>query len=167
MSKQIKVKPVKEQKDKKHYVNTVWEILNAGYKHVKGGLHFKSKQELIEKTEMWKLIIYRGEVVAVTVYKAKKGLKLVAMSVGNKFRDIAVKLLGEVIQRDLKQCWMELSEAAERFVMNLGGAKYVLPNYVAEKVLGKQVEPVGDGVHYVREIMGVKKEKILLGTVKL
>jgi hypothetical protein len=62
---------------------------------------------------------------------------------------------------------MELSEAAEKFVMQLGGDKYILPNHMVEKILGKEVIPVEDGIHYIREIMKIKKEKILLGTVKL
>ena len=166
MYKHIKIIALKKLSEKKHYVNSVWEILNMSYKKVQGGLYFTSKKNLINSTYIWKVILYKGEVIAVTIYKEKHGVKLVAMSVGNHFRELAVKILGDVIRRDLKQCWMELSEAAERFVMKLGGARYVLPNYIAEKVLEKHVQLASDGVHYVREIMGVKKEKILLGTVR-
>jgi hypothetical protein len=167
MKKQIKIKTVKEKNQKMHYVNSVWEVLKEGYEKVQGGLHYASKEELMQKTDMWKVICYRGEVIAVTVYRAKKGLKLVAMSAGRRFRELAVKLLGRVVQRDLKQCWMELSEAAEKFVMKLGGGRYILPDYIARTVLEKEVQPAGDGVHYIREIMGIQKEKVLLGTVKL
>jgi hypothetical protein len=62
---------------------------------------------------------------------------------------------------------MELSEAAERFVLKLGGDKYIFPNHIAEKLLGKEINLANDGIHYTREIMGVRKEKILLGTVRL
>ena len=97
---------------------------------------------------------------------SKKGLKLVALSVGKRFRDIAISALEKVIKKDLKQCWMELSEAAEKFVLRLGGDMYILPNHLAEQVLGKEIQLTRDGIHYSREIMGMKKEKIILGTVK-
>lgn len=167
MKKQVKIKTLTSKEQKDQYINDVWQVLLEGYKNVKGGLHFKSKIELIEKTHIWKAICYEGRVIGVTVYKIKKGLKLVALSVGTKFRDVAVVALKKVVKRDLKQCWMELSEAAEKFVLKLGGDKYVISNHVVEKILGKYVNPVDDGVHYVREIMGIKKEKIMIGTVKM
>jgi len=166
MQRKVEIKTLNNREEKEQYINSVWRVLNEGYKNVKGGLHFKSKAELLEKTEFWKVICYQGEVVAVTIYKAKKGLKLVALSVGKKFREIAVSALKNVIKKDLKQCWMELSEAAEKFVLGLGGDKYILPNYLVEQVLGKEIQLTSDGIHYTREIMGMKKEKILLGTVK-
>ena len=165
--KDLKIKTVHENKEKMTYIHEVWNILNEGYKKVVGGLHFKSKYDLIIKTHSWKVVCYKGEVIAVTVYKVKRGLKLVALSAGEHFRDIAVAALRRVLKRDLKHCWMELSEAAERFVMSLGGAKYILPVYIAEKVLEKEIHPAEDGAHYIRTIMGIKKEKVLLGTIKL
>jgi len=166
MKKQVKIRTLNNKGQKEQYVNDVWQVLVEGYKNVQGGLYFKSKVELIANTHIWKVICYRGEVVAVTIYKAKKGLKLVALSAGRKFRNIAVEALKKVIKRDLKKCWMELSEAAEKFVLQLGGDKYVLTNDVVESVLGKEIKPIEDGVHYMREIMGIQKQKILLGTVK-
>lgn len=167
MKKRLKIRTITDTAQKEHYLNDVWSILQEGYKSVKGGLFFKSRLDLVIKTDMWKVICYQGKVVAVTIYKAKRGLKLVALSAGRKFRDVAIEALKKVIRRDLNQCWMELSEAAEKFVMQLGGDKYILPNHMVEKILGKEVIPVEDGIHYIREIMKIKKEKILLGTVKL
>ena len=149
------------------HIDVVWDILNEGYANVKGGLFFRSKMELLESTSLWKVILFKGVAVAVTIYKAKRGLKLVAMSVGRKFRDIAVTALGKLIRRDLKRCWMELSEAAEKFVLKNGGVDYVVPNHMVEKILEKEVVLSADGIHYEREVMAMRKEKILLGTIKL
>ena len=165
--KNIKVKAVRDNKEKEHYINDVWDILKKGYERVDGGLHFKSKFDLIVKTYLWKIVLYKDSVIAVTVYKAKKGLKLVALSAGTRFREIAINALKRVIKRDLKYCWMELSEAAEAFVMKVGGDKYILPNSIAQNLLDKQVEPKEDGIHYCRTIKGVRKEKVLIGTVQL
>jgi len=165
--KDLKIKILNSNKEKEKYIDEVWDVLTEGYRKVQGGLHFKSKYELIISTEFWKVICYKGKVIATTVYKAKKGLKLVALSVGNFFRDIAISELKKVIKRDLKYCWMELSEAAEKFVMKLGGEKYIFPSAMVARVLGKEVELIDDGIHYIRLIMGTKKEKVLLGTIKL
>ena len=167
MQKQIRIREVNSQHLKKEYVEEVWEILKEGYAKVKGGLHYRSKEDLIHKTDMWKVITYRGKCVAVTVYRKKQGIKLVALSVGREFKNIAISALRKVVKTDLKKCWMELSEAAEKFVMQLGGDKYIVPNNIAEIVLGKPIKLTSDGIHYVREIMGVPKEKVLVGTVKL
>lgn len=158
---------VDAREEKEKYVDSVWEVLKEGYENVKGGLFFKSKLELLKSTKMWKVILFHGAVVAVTIYKVKNGLKIVALSVGQKFRDIAVAALARLIKHDLKSCWMELSEAAEKFVMKNGGKHYVVPNYLVENILGKEVSLADDGIHYIREVMGMRKKKILLGTVRM
>jgi len=167
MKKAVKLKKVETNIEKEQYVNSVWKVLKEGYSNVKGGLYFKSKKDLIDQTAYWKVVLYRDRVVAVTVYKVKKGLKLVALSTGNKYREVALNVLRRVIKRDLKKCWMELSEAAEKFVLRLGGDRYIIPNDIVEKILEKNIQLVDDGVHYIREIMGLKKEKILVGTIRL
>ncbi len=167
MKKNINIRTVATKEEKEKYISGVWNVLSAGYENVKGGLHFKSKIDLIDNTKKWKVVFCRGEVIAVTVYKAKKGLKLVAFSAGRKFREIAIATLKRIIKRDLAICWMELSEAAEKFVMNIGGDKYIIPSYAAGNVLSKDVAQAEDGVHYIREIMGIPKQKVLLGTIRI
>ena len=156
---------LKNENEMLKHIDSVWAILEEGYANVKGGLFFKSKSELLKTTVLWKVILFQGNVVAVTIYKAKKGLKLVAMSVSKIFRDIAVTALALLIKRDLKTCWMELSEAAERFVMKNGGDNFIVPNYLVEKILGKEVCLADDGIHYTRKVMKMNKEKVLLGTI--
>jgi hypothetical protein len=155
------------KEEKELYVSNVWKILFAAYENVKGGLFFTSKVELISSTSLWKVVVRNGEVIAVTIYKAKHGLKLVALAINNAFKDIAKKALSKIIKADLKKCWMELSEAAERFVMKLGGDKYILPSHMVAKVINKEIRLSDDGVHYVRNIMGEDKEKVLLGTLHM
>ncbi|MEA2092274.1 MAG: hypothetical protein U9O83_07915 [Campylobacterota bacterium] len=167
MKTTTKILMLKKENEMLNYIDRVWEVLEEGYENVKGGLYFKSKSELLTNTTLWKVVLFQGKVVAVTIYKAKKGLKLVAMSISNKFRDVALSALARLIRRDLKICWMELSEAAESFVMKHGGKDYIVPNHLVEKILGKNILLADDGMHYTREVMHMKKKKILLGTIKI
>jgi hypothetical protein len=146
------------------FISEIWMLLKKAYANVKGGLLFESKKELLEKTAQFKVVLHKNSVVAVTIYKAKRGLKLVAMATNNDFRDIAIPSLGKLIQNDLKTSWMEVSESAEKFVMRNGGNKFKIENSFAEKLLNKAIEPSIDGFHYTRNIANINKEKIILGT---
>ena len=150
---------------KSHYVDSVWSLLKAGYQNVKGGLFFSSKEELINTTAQWKVIVINHTVIAVSIYKAKKGLKLVAMTAckAKEYKKIAVSALAKLIKKDLKTCWMELSESAEKFVMRFA-KEYVLKNTVAAKILDKEITLSEDGVHYYRTIKNIRKEKVIIGT---
>ena len=52
MQQKVKIRTLNNREQKEQYINGVWEVLKEGYKNVKGGLHFKSKTELIEKTKL-------------------------------------------------------------------------------------------------------------------
>jgi len=156
---------LKRDRHRVKYIDRVWELLISGYQDVKGGLLFETKEDLLSTTAQWKVIMYGKRVIGVTVYKVKRGLKLVAMCVTkiDTYRKMALQVLEKVIRNDLKKCWMELSEGAERFVMKFAKA-YVIPNHLVPSILGKKIELSDDGVHYARVIQNIKKEKILLGT---
>jgi len=147
------------------YIDKVWELLEDGYKDVKGGLFFTSKENLLQTTAQWKVIICNNKIIAVTIYKAKKGLKLVAMTVSKvaEYKKTALNALVKLIKKDLKTCWMELSEAAERFVMRFA-KDYTIKNNLVEQIIEKEITLSSDGVHYFRIIKNINKEKILLGT---
>ena len=83
-----KVLTLKRNTQKSKYIDTVWKILVDGYSDVKGGLFFENKNILLETTSQWKIIIYKGKVIAATIYKKKKGLKLVALTIckANKYK---------------------------------------------------------------------------------
>lgn len=156
---------LKRDNQRLRYIDRVWELLEEGYKDVKGGLFFSSKENLLKTTVQWKVIVCNNKIIAVTIYKAKKGLKLVAMtaSKATEYKNIAVKALAKLIKKDLKICWMELSEAAERFVIKFAG-NYVIKNSLVSQIIDKDITLSADGVHYFRTIKNINKEKILLGT---
>lgn len=74
----------------------------------------------------------------------------------------------EIISHDLANCWMELSENAERFVMlHCGGERFLIGSELAAKVLEKPIQWAESAYHYVRTINNIPKTKVLLGTVCL
>ncbi len=156
---------LRRDSEKSKHINIVWELLEDGYKDVEGGLFFASKEELLNTTSQWKVIMLNNKIIAVTVYKVKKGLKLVAMTVSkaNEYRKIAVVALAKLIKKDLKTCWMELSENAERFVMKFA-SDYIVKNSLVAQIIEKDITLSDDGIHYFRTIKNTNKEKILLGT---
>lgn len=152
----------------KTHLPAVWALLSQAYESVEGGLHYNSPGDLIANTCLWRVVICEGQVVAVTIYKKKLGLKLVALAACAESKKLARMGLIRIIRRDLKRCWMELSEAAERFVMRYcGGQHYMIHRDIAAKVLGKVIAPGTTDYHYVRQIQSLAKEKVLLGTVQL
>ena len=150
------------------YQAQVWALLVASYEKVAGGLHYETVAQLVNSSAEWKVVLHNRQVVAVTVYRAKKGLKLVAMASCNKLRQLGRLGLMRVLSQDLKRCWMELSEGAERFVMRYcGGDRYLINNSLACQILEKdEVIAAENSYHYYREVNNVRKQKILLGTVR-
>jgi len=115
--------------DKSLYLPQVWKILDRAYSNVDGGLLFSDELDLLRKTSIWKIAIIDGRVVAVTVFKRKFGQKLVAMGIDSSFHrpDEAKAALAKLIESSLERAWMEVSEAAESFVMKYcRGEKYLI-----------------------------------------
>lgn len=148
------------------YRQQVWQLLAESYARVTGGLNYTCAEELISTSARWKLALHGGRVVAVTIYKAKKGLKLVAMAACRQARDWGRRALINIIRQDLRHCWMELSEQAEHFVLKYcGGHRFIIHNSLVPHLLDKPVTPFEqDGFHYCRTIQGQSKLKIAVGT---
>lgn len=148
------------------YATQVWQVLADAYASVEGGLNYESLEDLMGSSAQWKVVLHNRRVAAVAVYRAKKGLKLVAFAACKNIKKLGCLGLVKIISADLKYCWMELSEHAERFVMQYcGGDKYIIGNSLVSHILDKPVELADSGYHYVRVINHVRKTKVLLGTV--
>jgi hypothetical protein len=103
MKNHTKTITIRNSEAKELYINNVWTILFEAYKNVKGGLFFHSKEDLVASTAFWKIVMSNGEVIAVTIYKAKHGLKLVALAINDAFKEVAKKALAKIIKADLKK----------------------------------------------------------------
>jgi len=149
----------------------VFSILKEAYTNVEGGLHFKNSDELICKTSLWRVIYYNATIVGVVVYKSKNGLKMVALALANfcnkSIKNYTKQMLSFIFKLTFNNSWMEVSEAAEKFILKNGGEKYLVPNKYAAKLTKKDIlELCDDGYHYKREINGIIKTKVIIGNPK-
>lgn len=155
---------LKEKQDKAQFLEQVWNILEASYRQVPGGLHFSCPAEMLADTDEWHLIIENNQVQALTLHKYRHGLKLVAL--GKSRASCARAALKQLICHALQHGWMELSDQAEVFVMReCEGHRFILHASLAAQLLRKTIFPAEqDGFHYRRHIMGMLKTKLILGT---
>jgi hypothetical protein len=151
--------------DKTIHLNRVWEILQKSYKNVNGGLLFTSKEDLLCNSSEWKLIFYRKKVVGVMIFKAKFGRKIVAIGRDERYGQYSINALALSLEQTLYYAWMEVSEKAEEFILKYCNVYQLLIHQsIAIMLISKTIEPLEDGYHYFREIAGIKKAKILIGT---
>ena len=152
----------------RNFIEPVWQLLVKAYQHVKGGLLYRCPADLLNDTHRWRLVLHHGRVIAVTIYKSKRGWKLVAMATcrEDKVCSKSRQALRRLICADLPRCWMELSEHAERFVLGVcGGHRFLVHASLAAELLNKPVLPASsDGYHYLRNIAGIIKQKVIVGT---
>ncbi|MBE9610835.1 hypothetical protein [Chitinilyticum piscinae] len=155
------------QQSMRHYLEQVWALLEDAYRDVAGGLHFADHAALLDESARWQLALCDGRVLAVTVFKAKKGLKLIAMAAACELAG-ARDALCEMLRRALRQAWMELSGRAESFVMKYcDGHRFLIHGSLIPQLLDKPIEATAaDGYHYVREILQQRKTKIAVGTFR-
>ncbi|MEG3755223.1 hypothetical protein [Psychromonas arctica] len=158
-------KKITTQSEMVQFVAPVWTLLSEAYENVKGGLNFDSKQDLIDSTCQWKIVFSGKKILAVTIYKAKKGLKLVAMATNKLFKSIAKPALIQLIKNEIKHCWMELSEAAEHFVLKYcNGRQHMINKSQISALLNKSISlDSDDHYHYYRTIKNIRKQKIIVG----
>jgi len=160
-------------KDEKVFiVDDVFKILEDSYRDVKGGLHFADKDELINKTNLWKIIYLDEVIVGVIIYKAKNGLKMVALGIANfisrKSQSYIKTMLSSIFKLTFSNTWMEVSEGVERFIIKNGGDIFFIKNTMAVQLTGKEILSLDkDGYHYTRKINGIVKTKIMIGTFKI
>ncbi|EKO3587249.1 hypothetical protein [Vibrio cincinnatiensis] len=150
--------------EKEAYLAQVWDILQASYQQVPGGLHYSKPQDALNKTDEWHLIVENDQVLALTLHKYKHGVKLVALAksrlAGSR------RALKQLIEYALLHGWMELSDQAESFVMReCQGHRFLIHASFAPLLLKKTILPAeGDSFHYRRRIMQSVKTKLLLGS---
>lgn len=147
------------------YLSSVWALMTTSYAGVAGGWHYDTPEQLLADSARWHLAEHEGCILAATLYKAKKGLKLMAMGAATRPRRTALVALQQLILEDLPHCWMELSENAERFVLkHCGGHRYILHRSRVIQLLGTDLAGAKDTYHYQRQICGIQKQKIALGS---
>ena len=167
----LKTEDIKSVAERAFIADEVFELLSVAYANVRGGLLFSSADELVMNTSVWRVIYFQSTIVGVVIYKAKRGLKMVALALANNLTKPIKKhtktMLSYLFKVTFSNSWMEVSEGAERFILGIGGDRFIMPNSYASSLTGKDILDLDDdGLHYYREINGVVKRKLIIGTFK-
>lgn len=150
------------------YIDVVWDMLQAAYKDIGGFLTAKSKNELIKKSSLWKLVRKNNKIVAVAIYTSKHGgRKLIAVAADGT--SIGKDALYSIIREDIKmmaqrQAWAEVSGKME-YLYNKFGAVVVPSKYIQDILRGKEISNQKSDGHYSRYIKGTPHEKIIFGWI--
>lgn len=147
------------------YIDPIWDIIQTSYAPIGGFLSASSKEDLIKKTGMAKLVRKDSKIVAVMIYKDDQGRKGIAAGTdgSTEGKKWLMKMFKEDV--DLERSWGEFSGKAEHLMLKSGGVP--IPNSLAAQILNKPILDLNpDGFHYTREIMGEPHEKILIGSLK-
>lgn len=159
---------VTNNNDMSKYVDIVWDMLQNAYKEIGGFLTAKTKDELIKKSSLWKMVRRNGKILAVKIYTSKKGgRKSIACATdGTKEGKDA---LYSIIKEDIKmmnqrQAWAEVSGKMEHLYNKFGGV--IVPSkYVQDILADKEIFNQKDDGHYSRNIKGEPHEKIIYGWI--
>src|ERR1035441_1892353 len=153
--------------EKQKCVDQVWDILQTSYAPIDGGfMTADTKEELINRFPLWKLVIRNGLITAVMIEKEQFGRKSIAVgSDGTAPGKQDVKMLMKNAITS-KRTWAEVSGAPEAIYRNFGAIP--IESKYAE-ILSKHsvVSYNEDGYHYTRLFNGHPKEKIIYGVAIL
>ena len=151
--------------DRSKYSSVIWDMLQQTYAKLGGFKSAKSADELIQETDLWKMVRKNGKIVAASLYKDKYGRKCIASATDGTPEGKAA--LMQLWLEDTKQnrAWGEFSGPSEHIKLKQG-IKPIPNKYVAD-ILNKPIVSLNpDGYHYTRMIAGEPHEKILAGNVE-
>lgn len=159
---------VTNNNDMNKYVDIVWDMLQNAYKEIGGFLTAKTKDELIKKSSLWKMVRRNGKILAVKIYTSKKGgRKSIACATNGtpEGKDALYSILKEDIKMmDQRQAWAKVSGKMEHLYNKFGGV--VVPSkYVKDILKDKEIFGQKDDGHYSRNIKGEPHEKIMFGWI--
>ena len=157
------------------HANIAWDMIDKSYSKI-GGSGARGPQDVIDETDLLKLVRKNKRYVAVNCYKrTKQGSKLFCGATdgspeGKQALIDMFKQDFELSGNDLRNrykyrrnTYVEVSEAPEHILIDKLGCKPI-SNKLAGKILNKQIlELIDDGIHYVRLIAGKPRTKCLVG----
>lgn len=123
---------------REQYRDDVWELLQKAYAPMGGirGSGFESPDHMVERLPMWKLARKNGRIVAVVLYKDKKGRKAVASATDNSAA--ADKALADMLPQEPRRAYAEKSKRA------LGAYMREVPNARDHLLTFTQAQKISD-----------------------
>lgn len=154
------------KEDMMKYADDVWKILQDSYKYCGGLLGMKDVNQLIEESDMWKMVRRNGKINCVVIYSFKRGgRKLCYGGTDGTPQGKAdfYKIMQEDINLKDRKAWAEVSEKMEHLYLKNGAVP--IPSSIAKQILWDKefVDYDKDGYHYTRYIGGVLATKIMVG----
>ena len=121
------------KEDMRKYADEVWDILQKAYAYCGGMAGMDSVEQLIDETDMWKMVRKNGKIVAVNTYSNKRSGRKICYGGqdGSEEGKIALKkILEEDFRLKDRQSWAEVSGPMEVTVLKQGAMP--IPAYIAE-----------------------------------
>ena len=154
------------KEDMRKYADEVWDILQKAYSYCGGMAGMDSVEQLINETDMWKMVRKNGKIVAVNTYSNKRSGRKICYG-GQDGTEEGKKAFKKILEEDFKlkdrQSWAEVSGAMEVTALKQGAIP--IPAYIAELIMkDKTFESIHeDGFHYTRMIGGEPHTKLMVG----
>lgn len=156
------------KEDMKKYIDIVWPMLQAAYKAIGGTAGMNSPEQLIEETDIWKMVRKNSKIVAVKVYSQKRGGRKAcycATDGTKEGKEALYKIIDEDMSQAGRQAWAECSGKMEHIYIKHGATP--IPAEIAQKIMKdkKFISINPDGYHYTRKIGGEPHEKMMVGNL--
>ena len=156
------------KEDMKKYKDEVWEIMKRSYAYIGGVAGIKNADELVEDTDLWKLVKRNGKITAAKCYKMKKGGRK-ANCGGYDGTDQGKKDILKIYDEDglmkHRKAYGEFSGKAVSTTLKAHGIP--VPAIVAKEILApKEIEICEDGWFYIRKLGdGKTHHKLMIGNL--
>lgn len=154
------------KEDMKKYADEVWAILTKAYEYCGGMAGMDSVDQLIDETDMWKMVRKNGKIVAVNTYSGKRSGRKICYG-GQDGSEEGKRAFKKILEEDFKlkdrESWAEVSGAMEVTALKQGAMP--IPAYIAELIMkDKKFDKIyDDGFHYTRMIGGHPHTKLMVG----
>lgn len=147
--------------DRVPYLDTVFDMMERTYRSI--GIPVSNPNTMLQKYPVWWLYFHNEVPVAFAVFKSTPyGLKagLSGHDGSSEGKAAAVRTIRTKFK--MEGVYGEVSHKVKDIALAAGAPK--VPVEFVPEILGKPVEPSGDGFSYTRNISGVGRvEKILIG----
>lgn len=150
------------------YKDEVWKIVKKAYEYCGGVAGINTVDDLIKKSNMWKMVRRSGRIVAIFMYTYKKaGRKAIccACTPDEEGKAAFKKIMEEDFKIVDREVWCEVSGAAEVTALKQNAMPF--PAYIAQLLMpNKEIKVSDDGFHYERKIGGTLHTKLMVGNFK-
>lgn len=157
------------KEDMKKHIDTIWPMLVKAYESIGGMAGMDSKEQLIDETDMWKMVRKNGKIIAIKCYTFKRGGRkscYCATDGSKEGKEALYQMIADDMRLKDRNAWIECSGAVEHIYKKYGNATPI-PAEIAQKILHDKpfIKINDDGYHYTRKIGGEEHEKIMMGNI--